>query len=230
MLHHIHDVKIDIMSDVFGHVHTDQIYVSQHSFVIKAEEVEHTRFDMQAPATILPKHARFVCLVLDRKGNTFISSDMLYTAKMQYSLRNIVPNDSVIHAVVFEVRNGCRPVLGLFDASRLDGHCLLKHNCIDRHSILHKAFKPQKIYEHIRMHWVGHERVLVNQMKFNNVATDFDVQCALRLSNELSPCMTYSKIMPLQPITNVVPRLNDTKMKEIFRTKRAKTHASTSNS
>jgi hypothetical protein len=229
MLNHIHDVQIDIMSDVFGHVHTDQLCVSQHSFVLNPEEVEHTRFDVHAPATILPKHAHFVCLVLDKQGNTFISSDRLYTAKMQYSLRNIVPNDSVFHAVIFEVRNGSRPVLGLFDASRLGGLCLLRHQCIDRHSMLHKAFKPTTAYPHIRMHWVGHERVLVHQMKFNSVVTDFDVQCALRLCNELSCCMTYSKIMPVQPITYVVPRLNNAKMLETLRTKRAKKEKSETN-
>jgi hypothetical protein len=141
MMKHIQEVEISILSDIFGHARTDQPCTAHHTFIVEKEELEHTRFDSQKPASILPKHAHFVCLTIDRQGNTYVSSDKMYTAKMHYSLRNIIPNDSVLYALIFQVRNCTRPVLGVFDASCVGGQSLVQHNCIQRHGILHQAFR-----------------------------------------------------------------------------------------
>jgi hypothetical protein len=170
----------------------------------------------------MPKRALFVCLVLDKDGNTFVSSDKVHIAKLNYSLRNIIPNDSIVHAVLFHVQNATRPVLGLFDASCVAGRCLRQHTCIARHAILHEAFRSHPKCPHIRMHWVGHERVLVHDLQYKRVSADFDIDCALRLSDSLAVSMQFHRLIPKEPIVRTVPRLNNTKMNETLRRKRAK--------
>lgn len=222
MLGHIQGVQISIMTDVFGHAHAQDQCTVQQKFTAEAEELEHSRFDIEKPSTILPKHARFICLIVDKKGNTFVSSDKMYTAKIHYSLRSIIPNDSVLHALVFKVHTCKYPVLGLFDASRLGGQALSQYSCIQRHAIVHRAFKGHPKCPHIRMHWVGHERVLVHDLQYKRVSVDFDIDCAVRLSDTLSHDMRYARLLPKEPITTMVPKLNTAKMVETFKTKRAK--------
>ena len=222
MMKQIQEVEISIMSDIFGHVRTDEQCTTHHNFIVEKEELEHTRFDSQKPATILPKHAHFVCLTIDRQGNTFVSSDKMYTAKMHYSLRNIVPNDSLLHALIFQVCNCTRPVLGIFDASCVGGQSLVQYNCIQRHGILHQAFKSSSKYPHIRMHWVGHERVLVHDLQYKRVTADFEIDCAIRLPDTIARDMTYARLIPKEPLTTFVPKLNDAKMLEFMKRKRAK--------
>ena len=222
MLKHVQEVEITILSDVFGHAQSKPQRTVQHNFVVGTEELEHTRFDVETPATIMPKRAHFVCVVIDTQGNTFVSSDKMYTAKMHYSLRTMIPNDSVLHALIFEVHNCPRPVLGLFDASVVGGQCLSKFSCIQRHAILHKAFKNPSRCPHIRMHWVGHERVLVSDLQYKHVTVDFDIDCAVRLSDTIAPDLQVHRLMPKEPLMTLVPRLNPAKMNETFKRKRAK--------
>jgi len=221
MMKNIQEVEISIFSDIFGHARVGQQRTT-HNFIAEKEELEHTRFDSQKPATILPKHAHFVCVTVDRQGNTFVSSDKLYTAKMHYSLRNIVPNDSLLHALIFQVCNCTRPVLGIFDASCVGGQSLVQYNCIQRHGILHQAFKSSSKYPHIRMHWVGHERVLVHDLQYKRVTADFEIDCAIRLPDTIARDMTYASLIPKEPLTTFVPKLNDAKMLEFMKRKRAK--------
>lgn len=222
MLKHVHEVQINILSDLFGHVSPEHQRITQHKFVVDPVELEHTRFEALTPATILPKHAHFISVIVDRQGNTFMFSDKLYTAKMHYSLRNIIPSDSVVHALVFEVHNSRRPVLGLFDASVLGGKCISQRSCIERHAILHQAFRNMPKCTHIRMHWVGHERVLVHDLQNKRVGVDFDIDCAVRLADTLEAEIKISRLMPKEPIPIVVPTLDSTKMLETLRQKRAK--------
>ena len=222
MLKHVQQVEINMVSDLLGVAHTDQQRIVQHNFELEAQEAEHTRFESEAPCTVLPQRAQFVCLTIDKQGNTFVSSDKLYIAKLNYSLRSIIPNDSIVHAVLFHVHNATRPVLGLFDASCVAGRCLRQHTCIARHAILHEAFRSHPKCPHIRMHWVGHERVLVHDLQYKRVSADFDIDCALRLSDSLAVSMQFHRLIPKEPIVRTVPRLNNTKMNETLRRKRAK--------
>ena len=222
MLEHVHEVQINILGDLFGHVSPEQQRITQHKFVTAPVELEHTRFEALAPATILPKRAHFISVVVDREGNTFMFSDRMYTAKIHYSLRNIIPNDSIVYALVFEVHNSRCPVLGLFDASVVGGNCISQRTCIERHAILHKSFRSMPKCTHIRMHWVGHERVLVHDLQNKRVRVDFDIDCAVRLSDALEAEIKISRLIPKEPITTVVPTLDSTKMLEAFRQKRAK--------
>jgi hypothetical protein len=222
MLQHVQAVQINILGDVFGHVHTEQQRILRHTFVVQPDEVEHSRFEAQAAATILPKRAHFVSVIIDKEGNTFVSSDRLYTARMHYSLRSLVPNDSVLHALVFEVHNCARPVLGLFDASLLGGRCLAKHTCIDRHAVLHQAFKSSPKCAHIRMHWVGHERVLVHDLQYRRVSVDFDIDCAVRLPDALARDVHIARLVPKEPLKVFVPTLTSAKMNDTRARKRAK--------
>ena len=224
MLKHVQEVEINILSDVLGVTHTDQQRIVQHNFVLQTAEIEHTRFDTEVPCTVLPKRAHFVCLIVDQEGNTFVSSDKLYIAKLNYSLRNIIPKDSIVHALLFYVHNNTRPVLGLFDASCVAGQCLRQHNCIARHAILHQAFRSNAKCPHIRMHWVGHERVLVHDLQYKRVAADFEIDCAIRLSDSLAVHMQFYRLIPKEPIVYTVPRLNTEKMMETLQRKRAKLH------
>jgi len=222
MMKHIQQVEISIMSDIFGHERIDQPCTAQHTFIVEKEELEHTRFDSHKPASILPKHAHFVCLTIDKQGNTYVSSEKLYTAKMHYSLRNIIPNDSVLYALIFQVCNCTRPVLGIFDASCVGGQSLVQYNCIQRHGILHQAFRNSTKHPHIRMHWVGHERVLVHELQYKRVSADFDIDCVIRLPDTISRDMTYQRLMSKEPLMVFVPKLNDHKMRETIKRKKAK--------
>jgi hypothetical protein len=222
MLAHVQEVQINILSDVFGHVSPELQRVTKNRFVIDPVELEHTRFEAQAPATVLPKRAHFVSVIVDKQGNTFMLSDKMYTAKMHYSLRNIIPSDSVVYALVFEVHNSKRPVLGLFDASVIGGKCLSHRPCLERHAILHQAFRNVPNCAHIRMHWVGHERVLVHDLKNKRVAADFDIDCAVRLANALETDIKIARIIPMEPMQLLVPTLDSAKMLETIRLKRAK--------
>ena len=222
MLKHVQQLEINILGDVLGATHTDQQRIVQHNFELQTEEVEHTRFDAEAPCTVLPRRAHFVCLTIDQQGNTFVSSDKLYTARLRYSLRNIVPNDSIVHALLFETHNGTCPVLGLFDASCVAGQCLRQHSCIARHAILHQAFRSNPKCAHIRMHSVGHERVLVHDLQYKRITADFDIDCAVRLCNTLAVTMHFCRLIPKEPIMCTVPRLNTAKMMETLQRKRAK--------
>lgn len=222
MLKQVQAVQINILGHVFGHVHTEQQRIMQHNFIVQPEEVEHSRFEAQSAATILPKRAHFVSVVVDKEGNTFVSSDKLYTARLHYSLRSLVPNDSVLHALVFEVHNGARPVLGLFDASLVGGKCLSKYTCLQRHAILHQAFRSSPKCAHIRMHWVGHERVLVHDLQYRRVSADFDIECVVRLSDALERDIMIARLVPKEALMLLVPTLNSDKMKETLARKRAK--------
>lgn len=222
MLKQVQAVEINILGDVFGHVHTEQQRVLRHNFIVDPDDVEHSRFEAQSAATILPKRAHFVSVVVDKEGNTFVSSDKLYTARMHYSLRSLVPNDSVLHALIFETHNSTRPVLGLFDASLVGGRCLSKHTCIQRHAILHQAFKSTPKCAHIRMHWVGHERVLVHDLQYKRVPVDFEIDCAVRLSDTLARDMKIARLVPKEPLTVLVPILNTAKMMATLTRKRAR--------
>ena len=222
MLKHVQQVEINMLGDVLGVTHTDQQRIVQHNFVLQTEEIEHTRFDAETPCTVLPKRAQFVCLTIDQEGNTFVSSDKVYTAKLKYSLRNIIPNDSIVHALLFETHTGACPVLGLFDAPCVAGQCLRQHSCIARHAILHEAFRSNPKCTHIRMHWVGHERVLVHDLQYKRITADFDIDCAVRLCNTLAVTMHFCRLIPKEPIMCTVPRLNTAKMMETLQRKRAK--------
>jgi hypothetical protein len=222
MLKQVQTVQINILGDVFGHVHTEQQRIMRHNFIVGPDEVEHSRFEAHSAATILPKRAHFVSVVVDKEGNTFVSSDKLYTARMHYSLRSLVPNDSVLHALVFEVHNCARPVLGLFDASLVGGRCLAKHTCIDRHAILHQAFKSSPKCAHIRMHWVGHERVLVHDLQYRRVSVDFDIDCAVRLPDALARDVHIARLVSKEPLMVLVPTLTSAKMNDTRARKRAK--------
>jgi hypothetical protein len=72
------------------------------------------------------------------------------------------------------------------------------------------------------MHWVGHERVLVHDLQYKRVAVDFDIDCAVRLSDTIAPDLQVSRLVPKEPLITLVPRLNPAKMNETLRTKRAK--------
>lgn len=226
MLKHVQEVQINILSNVLGHVSPEHQRITQHKFVVFPVELEHSRFEAQAPATILPARAHFISVIVDRQDNTFILSDKLYTAKIHYSLRNIIPSDSVVHALVFEVHNSKIPVMGLFDASVLGGKFLFDHTCIQRHAMLHQAFRSMSRCPHIRMHWVGHERVLVHDLQNKRVAADFDIDCVVRLADTLETEIKIVRLIPKEPMQILVPTLNNAKMMETLRRKRAKLNPS----
>jgi len=72
------------------------------------------------------------------------------------------------------------------------------------------------------MHWVGHERVLVHDLQYKRVPADFEIDCAIRLSNTLAVSMQFCRLIPKEPIVYTVPQLNTEKMMDTLRRKRAK--------
>ena len=72
------------------------------------------------------------------------------------------------------------------------------------------------------MHWVGHERVLVHDLQNKRVAADFEIDCAVRLADVIDTDIKIARLIPKEPMTIFVPKLDDTKMLEVRRLKRAK--------
>ena len=72
------------------------------------------------------------------------------------------------------------------------------------------------------MHWVGHERVLVHDLQYKRVTVDFDIDCAVRLSDTIARDMQVYRLIPKEPLITLVPKLNPAKMNATLRAKRAK--------
>lgn len=217
----IQDMKINILSEVISTPCMFGVYQTLRYCSMESDG-EHTRFDLEKPATLFPMEAQVVGFFVDTAGNTFVYTDDLYKAKMEYSLHDMVPKDSVVYAFVFKNRHG-RTVVGIFDSSRVNGHCLLHLPCIERFKVIHSVFKKRdenmKVNAQnlpgVYLHWVGHEGVLMNMMKYrkqNEMKVDFDVDCVLRLSDELLEHSTCCKLLTQDPIVNEVPTLSTVKM------------------
>lgn len=212
------DMKISLLGDVISTPCMHGVYQTLR-YCSVGTDGEHTRFDTERPATLLPIDAHILGLFVDGAGNTFAYADDLYTTKMEYSLRGVVPNDSVVHAFLFRNTLG-RPSLGIFDASRVHGHCLLHLPCIERFKAIHARFSRRETSHDasvpaVYLHWVGHEAVLVNMLKCRqerSLNVDFAVDCVLRLSDDLGEHSTCCKLLTQEPIVTEVPRLSTVKM------------------
>jgi hypothetical protein len=64
--------------------------------------------------------------------------------------------------------------------------------------------------------------VLVHDLQYKRVPADFEIDCAVRLSNTIAVRMQFHRLSPREPIVSTVPRLNTAKMMETLRRKRAK--------
>lgn len=217
----IQDVKINVLSDVISTPCMFGVYQTLRYCSVESDG-EHTRFDIENPATLFPMDAKIVGFFVDSAGNTFVYTDDLYKAKMEYSLHDTVPKDSVLYAFVFKNRQG-RTVVGIFDTSRVNGHCLMNLTCIERFKFIHSVFKKRDENTKLNagslpgvyLHWVGHEGVLMDMMKNRKqkeLKVDFDVDCVLRLSDELLEHSTCCKLLTQDPIVNEVPTLSTVKM------------------
>lgn len=217
----VQDIKINLLADVVGTPCMYGVYQTLR-YCALASDGEHTRFDAENPATLMPANASIVGFFVDTSGNTFAYTDDLYTAKIEYSLRGIVPTDSVVYAFVFRNKHG-RAMVGIFDTSRVHGHCLLHLPCIERFKVIHGGFRKREETMQgvganvpaVYLHWVGHEEVLVRMMKFRKqqeIKVDFEVDCVLRLSDALLEGSTCCKLLTQDPVVSVVPTLTTVKM------------------
>jgi len=213
-------LKIDMLCEIISTRCMSGVHASLKYCSLECEG-EHTRFDAENAATLMPVDAQIISLFIDSKGYTYAYIDDMYIVKLQYCLRNILPNDSVVYGFIFKNLSGV-VVLGIFDASRVRGRCLLHLSCIDRFKAIHSEFtalkptpsSPQTQYVHL--HWVGHEGVLVDMMQFRKekrMKVDFAVDCVLRLSDDLRHHPTCLKLLTKDPIVNEVPVLSTEKMK-----------------
>jgi hypothetical protein len=212
------DMKINLLADVISTPCMHGVYETLRYSAVGAED-EHTRYDAERPATLLPRDAQILGLFVDSAGNTFAYADDLYTTKLEYSLRGIVPNDSVVYAFLFRNAAGM-PSVGIFDASRVHGHCLRHLPCIERFKAIHARFKRSETPHAagrpaVYLHWVGHEAVLVHMLKCRHETSmnvDFAVDCVLRLSDALGEHSTCCKLLTQEPIVTEVPVLSTVKM------------------
>jgi hypothetical protein len=219
MMQAVQDIKIDMLADVVG---TPCMFGAYQTLRYSSVACggEHTRFDAENPATLLPVDASIVGFFVDASGNTFVYTDGLYTAKLEYSLRGILPPDSVVYAFVFRNAQGLAQ-LGIFDASQVHGRCIAHLPCIERFKAIHGGFrKPVQTagganVPVVYLHWVGHEEVLVRMMKFRKqtpLKIDFAVDCVMRLSDSLLASSTCCKLLTQDPIECEVPVLSTVKM------------------
>ena len=213
-------LKINMLSEVISTRCMSGVHASLAYSSIEIDG-EHTRFDAEKAATLMPVDAQIIALFIDSKGHTYAYIDDMYIVKMEYCLRNILPNDSVVYGFIFKNLSGM-VVLGIFDASRVRGRCLLHLSGIERFKAIHSEFKVLKSIplgpksQFVHLHWVGHEGVLVNMMQFRKEKppnVDFAVDCVLRLSDDLRRHPTCLKLLTRDPIVREVPILQPVKKK-----------------
>lgn len=210
-------LKIDMLCDVVSTRCMSGFYETLTYCSVECDG-EHTRFDTENAATLMPVDTQIISLFIDSKGNTYAYKDDVYIVKLKYCLRTIVPNDSVVYAFLFRNSGGV-VVVGIFDASRVRGRCLLHLPCIERFKIIHSEFTPLKsvpaLIRFVYLHWVGYEGVLMGMMQFRkqkDLNVDFDVDCVLRLSDDLRNNPKCLKLLTQEPIVNDVPVLTTEKM------------------
>lgn len=214
-------LKIDMLSEIISTRCMSGFHASLKYCSLQCEG-EHTRFDTENAATLMPVDAQIISLFIDSKGYTYAYIDDMYVVKMDYCLRNILPNDSVVYGFIFKNLSGI-VVLGIFDACRVRGCCLLHMSCIDRFKVIHSEFTALKPIpsspksKFVHLHWVGHEGVLMDMMQFRKeklMKVDFAVDCVLRLSDDLRHHPKCLKLLTKEPIVHEVPILSTEKMQE----------------
>lgn len=217
---HVLGLKINMLSEVISTRCMTGVHASLKYCSVECDG-EHTRYDVENAATLMPVDAQIISLFIDSKGFTYAYIDDVYIVKLQYCLRNILPNDSVVYGFIFKNLSGI-VVLGIFDAARVRGRCLLHLPGIERFKCIHSEFKVLNLVpsglksQFVHLHWVGHEGVLVNMMQFRKEKppkVDFAVDCVLRLSDDLQHRPTCLKLLTKDPIVYEVPILHLEKKK-----------------
>jgi hypothetical protein len=163
--------------------------------------VQHNGEDTERPATLVPTEAVVLAFVVDREGHTFVWKDGLFVARAQYCLNQHVGSDSIVYGFGFWDSELRVPVVRLFDACRLQGHCLRHLNCFERFGRLFEALSGESRSRTslVRLHWVWTEGWLYENVlrrpheKLHGL--DCDLQCAIRLPERLGPESCYYTIL-----------------------------------
>lgn len=89
-----------------------------------------------AASSVMPEHALLVSLLVLEGGVTFVDTHQrdgeLFMARPDFSLRGIVPDDSVVHAFIYSDRDG-HTLLGVFDANKIAGEDVTALAPLQRH-------------------------------------------------------------------------------------------------
>lgn len=159
--------------------------VAVHLLVpIQAAEAEYPverRVPALAPAsiaTLVPAGAELYSVILDRTEQTYLRKHALdgsgtkplselRFARPEYSLRQYLPPDSVVHALYYYNDAQGKKVLGLFDAAIVAGRNVRANLPLERIGALHEALQHDLSLsrQDVVFHWAGREDVCEQTMR-----------------------------------------------------------------
>jgi hypothetical protein len=112
-------------------------------------------------AMMLPEECHALTAVVDSREQVFfytaLRPEHLFLARPHWRvLGNIFPPNSIVHGVVYRNKRGVL-VMGVFDASKLNGMDLHSMPQLDRHVLVHKTLHAAQPIPHIQYHWTGYK-------------------------------------------------------------------------
>ena len=148
-------------------------------------------------ACVLPEHSMLVSMLVCRNGATFVYTHeregVLFTARPQYSLRGIVPDDSVVHAFVYCDRDG-RVLLGVFDANKIGGADVSTLAPLTRHCQVFDMYHAQRTAaELVVYHGVYYEHAC---LQLDSASLHFQASRILRLPQSKSELAYDCVLLP----------------------------------
>lgn len=120
-------------------------------------------------ASVIPEQALLVTLLVLEGGTTFVDPHRrqgeIFLARPRFCLRGVVPDDSVVHAFVYQDHHG-QTKLGLFDANKVGGEDVAGLGPLERHcrifELYHAAVGIGAVPEHILYHGVFYEHACLD--------------------------------------------------------------------
>lgn len=122
-------------------------------------------------ATLVPTGAEMYSIILDRSGQTYLKANALggceagmkelRLARPEYHLQQYMPPDSVVHGLYYYNDAHAKHVMGLFDASVVNGENVRALMPLARISALHDALQHDLALsrQDVVFHWAGREDV-----------------------------------------------------------------------
>ena len=137
---------------------------SIHSFQLRVHD--------QEIAIAVPDDSVIMTFVVDSAGGVYAHlgacPDYLFTVQNRWQcLRDIFGTDSVVHGLVYKSAN--ETVVGIFDASKLQGNDLQHDQFLRRHVRVFEALQQQTRTDTVQYHWAGYALACYNSLRQKTV-------------------------------------------------------------
>lgn len=134
---------------------------------------------------MLPDDSLLVTLILFQDGRTFVdphqSFGVLHMAKPMYSLKGMLPGDSILHGFLYDDKHETKK-LGLFDATKIGGVEIGHEDALQRHSMLFDILHSSDALNNLPCHIIYHGAFYENAcLKLDIDSLPFSTQSIMRL-------------------------------------------------